>query len=331
MWIRDDLAKHAQGIRAIIYGYDTRLDSSSSFQNISDLAKHLIDQLHAYRQSGSKTPMVFLAHSLGGLVVKQALRTLAEYPSDEEYKSLLDAVRGAIFFGVPNLGMEQREFQAIVQDKPNGVLIRDLSQRSNFIHQLTQAFTSSPLHESCKFFWAYETVQSPTAVVRGCVLCPVHAVDTSRSDYCQQRKPDGRLSRDGPPAILVSPESATCGFVDSNPAVTFPINATHSNMVKFSQDSHYYSIVRAKLSQIIRSAVQTQNGKETPTTTEDLPAIVPDEVNESFDGANSQGLTGQRTEGIRKHEPRSITGEVTRKDPEAEVEVPLTGIGSGLG
>lgn len=102
-------------------------------------------------------------------------------------------------------------------------------------------------------------------------------------------------------------------------------------MVKFSQDSHYYSIVRAKLSQIIRSAVQTQNGKETPTTTEDLPAIVPDEVNESFDGANSQGLTGPRTERIRKHEPRSITGEVTRKDPEAEVEVPLTEIGSGLG
>jgi alpha-beta hydrolase superfamily lysophospholipase len=165
MWIRDDLAKHARGTRAIIYGYDTKLDGSSSFQNINDLAKQLIDQLHAYRQPASKAPIVFLAHSLGGLVVKQALRTLAEYPLDEEYKSLLGAVRGAIFFGVPNLGMEQRTLQAIVQDNPNGILIRDLSQRSNFIHQLTKAFFSNPVLKHCKFFWAYETQESPTAVV----------------------------------------------------------------------------------------------------------------------------------------------------------------------
>lgn len=165
MWIRDNLPKSVRGIRAILYGYDTELDGSSSFQTINDLAKQLIDQLQAHRVPESVTPLVFLAHSLGGLVVKQALRDLAENHPGNEHQALLCAVRGAVFFGVPNLGMEHRELEAIVHGKPNGVLIRDLSTTSNFIHQLTEAFSTNHFHERFKFFWAYETSVSPTVVV----------------------------------------------------------------------------------------------------------------------------------------------------------------------
>ncbi|KAL2843331.1 hypothetical protein BJY01DRAFT_264318 [Aspergillus pseudoustus] len=290
MWIRDNLVRHARDTRVIIYGYDTKLDSSSSFQNINDLAKQLIDQLQAYREPQSRTPMVFLAHSLGGLVVKQALRTLADYPSDDEYKTLLAAVCGAIFFGVPNLGMEKKELQSIVQDNPNSVLIGDLSQRSNFIKQLREGFPTVPLHKNCKFFWAYETQESPTAV----------------------RNPDGRLSRDGRRAILVSPESATCGFVDTNPAVTFPIDATHSDMVKFSQDSHYYSIVRAKLSQILRSAPLTRDDMETETASIHPPAVIPPEQNGALTQDDLQGQVRSGTRGTLRLLPRSIAAELDK-------------------
>lgn len=165
MWIRDDLARYARGTRAILYGYDTELDRSSSFQTIYDLAKQLIEQLHAYRGPGSVTPLAFLAHSLGGLVVKQALRDLANNYPGREYQNLLAAVRGGVFFGVPNMGIEQGGFYSIVHNNANEFLIRDLSGRTNFYRELTKAFAGIPFNEHCTFFWAYETKESPTVIV----------------------------------------------------------------------------------------------------------------------------------------------------------------------
>ncbi|PYH69627.1 uncharacterized protein BO88DRAFT_443625 [Aspergillus vadensis CBS 113365] len=256
MWIRDNLPKSVRGIRAILYGYDTELDGSSSFQTINDLAKQLIDQLQAHRVPESVTPLVFLAHSLGGLVVKQALRDLAENYPGNEHQALLSAVRGAVFFGVPNLGMEHSELEAIVHDKPNGVLIRDLSTTSNFIHQLSEAFSTNHFHERFKFFWAYETSVSPTVV----------------------RKADNRVTRDGPTAILVNKDSATCGFINTRSAITFAINESHSNMVKFDQGSQYYSTVRSKLLQILKPDPQPQHDIACDAQSSSVSHTVPDDV-----------------------------------------------------
>ncbi|PLB50321.1 hypothetical protein P170DRAFT_405285 [Aspergillus steynii IBT 23096] len=291
MWIRDDLAKHARGGAAILYGYDSKLNGSSSFQNINDLAKELIDQLFSHRAPGSVTPLIFLAHSLGGLVVKQALRDLAENHPDDEYKNLLSAVRGAIFFGVPNRGMEHGEFEAVVQNNPNGVLIQDLSLRSNFIRQLTRAFDTLPFVKRCKFFWAYETKESPTVL----------------------RRTDGQLTRDGPSAILVSPESATCGFINANRAVTFPIHASHSDMVKFSQDSHYYSSVRAKLLQILQPPTsQTQDDNGSDAQSENIPETIPTEVDQSSHQMDLSGATRSTAESHVHPQARSIAAELEK-------------------
>ncbi|CAK37376.1 uncharacterized protein An01g13700 [Aspergillus niger] len=285
MWIRDDLARYARGTRAILYGYDTELDRSSSFQTIYDLAKQLIEQLHAYRGPGSVTPLAFLAHSLGGLVVKQALRDLANNYPGREYQNLLAAVRGGVFFGVPNMGIEQGGFYSIVHNNANEFLIRDLSGRTNFYRELTKAFAGIPFNEHCTFFWAYETKESPT------------------------KKGDGQLARDGSTAILVSPESATCGFVNINPAVTFPINASHSDMVKFNQDSHYYSIVRAKLSQILRPTPQPQDDIDADGQSCNVLHTVSDDVIRPFQQIDSTSTTTSLAGSLPLLQPpRSIFG-----------------------
>jgi hypothetical protein len=173
MWIRDGLPKDIHGIRTIVYGYDTRLDDSQSFQDIPDIARGLINQLQAYGwASPSSKSVAFLAHSLGGLVLKQALVQLAD-SSNEEYGALLNNVRGAIFFGVPNLGMVQDSFRRIVLNNPNAKLIDDLGRNSNFIRRqdenyrrLDANFSNAPIHKSFKSFWAYETLESPTIIVR---------------------------------------------------------------------------------------------------------------------------------------------------------------------
>jgi predicted alpha/beta hydrolase family esterase len=167
MWIRDELPQHLPGIRVVVYGYRTKLQDSRSFQLLTDLAKAFINQLQAYGWcSPSAKPIAFLAHSLGVLVLKEAILQLANSPNDL-YQVLLSRTRGAVFFGVPNLGMEQSHFRTIVQNNANEALIDDLARNSNYIRRLNDSFSGSSLNARLKCYWAFETTESHTTVVSG--------------------------------------------------------------------------------------------------------------------------------------------------------------------
>ena len=173
MWIRDNLPNHLKSVRAVVYGHDTKLHDSQSFQSIQDLAHKLIDQLLAYGwKNSSAKPIAFLAHSLGGLILKEALIQL-DKSQDQAYKSLLNRIRGAIFFGVPNLGMEQAHFQTVVRNNPNEALVDDIGRNSNYLRRLNEAFTGASFETSLKCFWAFETSESPTLSVCGSHSLPI--------------------------------------------------------------------------------------------------------------------------------------------------------------
>jgi hypothetical protein len=82
----------------MIYGYDTQLHGSHSFQDLEALASALrLDlQTLAVRDSShmepKMTPLIFIAHSLGGLVVKEAI---IQMKRDKNYQVLLDSIYGA--------------------------------------------------------------------------------------------------------------------------------------------------------------------------------------------------------------------------------------------
>lgn len=102
MWLRDALPVDLPGVRVWIYGYDTKLAASTSFQDLEALASNfrrvLISarrrtsvrlrastslfsatyRLSANRQKAVQPhlPLVFIAHSLGGLVLKEVSGTL---------------------------------------------------------------------------------------------------------------------------------------------------------------------------------------------------------------------------------------------------------------
>jgi hypothetical protein len=59
------------------FGYDAAHALSTSVANIDDAAISLIDALNGERQTLStrRRPVVFIAHSLGGIVVKKASRS----------------------------------------------------------------------------------------------------------------------------------------------------------------------------------------------------------------------------------------------------------------
>lgn len=76
MWIRDALAKEFPDCRLFIYGYDTTMVQSTSHQSILDLGSQLassVEGLISATITGSESgrSLIFLGHSLGGLVVEQ--------------------------------------------------------------------------------------------------------------------------------------------------------------------------------------------------------------------------------------------------------------------
>jgi len=80
MWLRDALPHDIKGeddnplSRVMVYGYESSLQQSDSFQNIEDLGTAFRSSLLRLVGAGTIRPVVFIAHSLGGLVVKQVGR-----------------------------------------------------------------------------------------------------------------------------------------------------------------------------------------------------------------------------------------------------------------
>jgi hypothetical protein len=172
MWIRDEVPKSVPGVRAIRYGCDSRLTGSSPFQLIRHIALSLIHHLKSgdWNLMSSK-PIVFLAHSLGGLVLEDVIIRIAD-SSDSRFSSILRNVQGAIMFGVPSLKMKQDHLRAMVEGQMNETLIRDLSGENgaSYLRQQNKRFDGISFPRKTTTFWAYETEDTETACVSSLIL-----------------------------------------------------------------------------------------------------------------------------------------------------------------
>lgn len=165
MWVRDTLPRQLPNVKAILYGYDTTLVNNRSFQSIPEVAYTLIEHLMPTGWSNSEMkPLVFLAHSLGGIVLKQTLVTLAERGTTGE--PVIQRVRGGILFGAPSQGMTQGPLLAMVEGQPNAQLVKDLAKGSPYLYGLDKQFSGIGSTRGMTFNWAYETKDSPTVEVR---------------------------------------------------------------------------------------------------------------------------------------------------------------------
>ena len=102
LWLKDFLPLRAKTIRVLLYGYNSSAVFGASTTGVHGAAENLLAYLRIKRKDSPDRPIVWVAHSLGGIVVEKAIITA--YVSGEHFRGIHDATRGVIFFGTPHRG-----------------------------------------------------------------------------------------------------------------------------------------------------------------------------------------------------------------------------------
>ncbi|KAL7948676.1 nacht and ankyrin domain-containing protein [Trichoderma barbatum] len=250
MWLRDALPHGIIGeskkpiASVMIYGYESSVPNSDSFQNLEDLGTALRSTLKTLVIDRTLKPIVFIAHSLGGLVVKELLISLSK-SKDEMDQKLRRAVYGIAFFGVPHEGMEIRSLIPMAGDRPNRFLLESIGSNNSQVLSIQQREFLVALggQGESEIFSFYETRMSPTAV----------------------EDKEGRWSMTGAPAILVSKSSAThCRPWEGGTEHTCAINRTHSDMVKFAEEDSEYDMVLVQIKKLVQQAITARKSPLQP-------------------------------------------------------------------
>jgi hypothetical protein len=71
-WPRDLLPRDCSDARILVWGYDSHISKGYAGSNKSNIFAHAKDLLYSLqREKPPRRPIIFVAHSLGGLIVKE--------------------------------------------------------------------------------------------------------------------------------------------------------------------------------------------------------------------------------------------------------------------
>jgi hypothetical protein len=110
-WPRDLVPASIPSARILTYGYDTHirhsLVSPPSKNTVYDISNELLVNLEAERRQDPSRPLLFVVHSLGGIVVKEALRqSRSGNMNKNRTHSIFLATTAIVFFGTPHGGSD---------------------------------------------------------------------------------------------------------------------------------------------------------------------------------------------------------------------------------
>lgn len=114
-WPATILPPELSGARILTYGYDAYVvrKSVAGSNRLIDHATNLLHDLTGTRYgSSSSRAIIFVAHSLGGLVCKKALLSSRNNP-EAHLRNIFDCTKGIIFMGTPHRGSWMADWSKI--------------------------------------------------------------------------------------------------------------------------------------------------------------------------------------------------------------------------
>ncbi|KAK5409867.1 hypothetical protein LTR06_006333 [Exophiala xenobiotica] len=173
----DFLPKYLPRARILSWGYNANISTwkgrSTSHDRILHHAHTLVAQLNADREleEAVDRPIIFLCHSLGGIIVKKAIAYSASRtgPKISFLHSLYTCTYGILFFGTPHHGSSKANLGYVVEKIasitiPRRVLITEsgltkaLREGSETLQDITDQFC--PLMSRFRIFFFWEQVRT---------------------------------------------------------------------------------------------------------------------------------------------------------------------------
>ena len=144
--------------RMLVFGYDAdaaSLTVGASKDKIHHHAEQLVATLWANRrkEKATENPIVFVGHSLGGLIIKRALIYSSEVRGNHtnHYRSISVSTYGILFLGTPHLGSDIAKWGFLIEktsstaspstlSDPQAYLINVLKTNSETLHNIDRQF-----------------------------------------------------------------------------------------------------------------------------------------------------------------------------------------------
>jgi len=107
-WPLDLVVKDFESVRVLTYGYDSHpshfYTGKTTRMTISQHAQQLLQAITDVRGECRGRPIIFVAHSLGGILVKDAILRSQKYGDHQPQRDLGHSCPAIVFFGTPHLG-----------------------------------------------------------------------------------------------------------------------------------------------------------------------------------------------------------------------------------
>jgi len=151
-WPADLLPDDYKNLRILTYGYDSNVShyfgGPANKLNLSQLGEGLLNRVvgERRRSKADSRPIVFVAHSLGGLLVKEAMvESKKQGPGSRKF-DVYKLTQGIVFFGTPHKGSNDAKWGLLLKTiasaafDTNDKLIRTLEPDSELLDKLARDF-----------------------------------------------------------------------------------------------------------------------------------------------------------------------------------------------
>lgn len=149
--------------RIFTWGYDADVGgflSSASQNTIHQHAGNLLSDLANLRETGQNKsiPIIFVVHSLGGIIVKDALNQSSS-TEGTRLKFIAPATFGVIFLGTPHRGSRSASLGKIAYRvtlvatmRPNLKLLKGLERNSEILERVGDSFSQTMLRHNIRLY-----------------------------------------------------------------------------------------------------------------------------------------------------------------------------------
>lgn len=213
VWLAEE--DRLSSYRIFTYGYNSNFKGAGTNLNIIDFAKDLLFQMLVFsdglgedRLPIGRQPIIFVAHSMGGLVVKKAY-VLGKH--DGQYAHIVSKTHGIMFLATPHRGAHYAKIlNNILSTAPLGAppksYVEDLDTHSRTLQDINEQFRT---------------------------LCG----DLSLVSFFETLKTSFGITK----SLIVEKESGVLGYPQET---SNPLNADHHTICKFKsrEDGNYISV-----------------------------------------------------------------------------------------